>query len=753
MILLFESNATEFDTNGLGTLPDATYCVVTEERNGEYELEMDYPVEGLRYSQLALRRIILAKPNTYSQLQPFRIYSISKPINGIVTINAEHISYDLSGYSVKPFSASTCALALQGLKTNSVVTCPFTFWTDKSVRSDFDVIVPSSIRSLLGGSEGSILDVYGKADYEFDLFQVKLHQNRGTDHGMIIRYGKNLTDLRQEENCSNVYTHVYPFWYTEEEGLVQLSGYTVKCPGTYNYTRILPLDCSNDFQEKPTTAQLLSRANEYISNNDLGIPDVNLTVSFVQLSQTEEYKNLKMLEEVRLCDTVTVEFPKLGVSAKSKCIKTVYNVLAGKYDSIELGETQRSTLSSTIAESVKKQEEIPTKSELQLASEKATKMILGGMGGYAMLHSSSGDVLNPDEILIMDKPTITEATKVWRWNKNGLGFSNSGYSGPYSLAMTADGAIVADRITTGELNGALIKANSISSDAISLTYKNDVKGQIKSAIDGIEIDARAIRMKADTLTWDSNNSSLTEDGVLTFEKKNAASNRYYKNRITNYGFYLSYNNNPSYGMQITPCWSTDNGPVGTGIGCISGLYLFAGNVGGGVAFRFCGNEPNNPSYEAPFWFLLGAYFRTNLTVKGTKNRVVSTESYGERLLSAYETPSPMFGDIGEGSLDQNGECRIYLDPVFSQTIMTDHYQVFLQKNGPGDIYVSERTKSYFVVKGTPSLQFSWEIKGKQIDYSQNRLEVFNRLPYMPEAPYAGNAIQHISDIKEERNLS
>lgn len=221
VITLYESTETEFNTNGLGSLNDAISCQVVEERNGEFELEMTYPITGRKYNDLQLRRIIMAKANPYSDLQPFRIYSITKPINGIVTINAEHISYDLSGYPASPFVADTVQNAFINMKSASAIECPFIFTTDKSTTANLTVIKPMSMRSLLGGVEGSILDVYG-GEYEFDKYNVKLWNKRGLNRGVSIRYGKNLTDLKQEENCSSVYTGVYPFWYSEEEGLMQL---------------------------------------------------------------------------------------------------------------------------------------------------------------------------------------------------------------------------------------------------------------------------------------------------------------------------------------------------------------------------------------------------------------------------------------------------------------------------------------------------------------------------------------------------
>ena len=371
MITLHESTEMSFTTNGLGALSDAITCEVTEERNGEFELEMEYPVTGIRYKELQLRRIIMAKPNPYSDPQPFRIYAITKPINGIVTINAEHISYDMSGYPVSAFAADTVQNAFINMKSASAVDCPFLFSTDKITTANMTVLKPSSMRSLLGGVDGSILDVYG-GEYEFDKFNVKLWNKRGADRGVSIRYGKNLTDLKQEENCSSVYTGVYPFWYSEQEGLVQLNEKIVKASGTYNFTRIYPLDLSQEWQEKPSQEQLRTRANSYMKANNIGVPAVSLTVSFAQLSQSSEYAKYALLEDVHLCDTVGVEFPKLNVSATAKCIKTIYDAISNKYASIELGES-RTNLASTISDQKQAISDTITKTFMQQAIENATQ--------------------------------------------------------------------------------------------------------------------------------------------------------------------------------------------------------------------------------------------------------------------------------------------------------------------------------------------------------------------------------------------
>lgn len=488
MILLHESTDTTFTTNGFGNLPDAVSCIVLEERNGTYELEMTYPITGKRYEELLLRRIITAKPNPDSDPQPFRIYAITKPINGIVTVNAEHVSYDLSGYPVEPFTAINVADAFAKIKNAESIHCPFEFFTDKTTAADMNIYKPISIRSLLGGTQGSILDIYG-GEYLFDKFSVRLLNNRGANRGVCIRYGKNLTDLQQEENCASVYTGVYPFWYSEQDGLIQLPEKIVNAEGDYNFTRIFPLDLSFECQEKPSEELLREVASSYMKLNHVGVPKVSLTVSFAQLAQSEEYKDFALFEIVHLCDTVNVEFPALKVSATAKCISTSYNVLTGKYEKIELGEA-KSNLAATISNQNQALTDVPTKSFLEQSIENATQLICGGLGGYVVIHSSTGGK-HPDEILIMDTSDITTAKKVWRWNKAGLGYSSKGYNGPYGLAMTQDGEFVADFITVGTLTANLIKAGVLSSLNGKTTINMDTGSVVMNG--GLDCDSLVVR--------------------------------------------------------------------------------------------------------------------------------------------------------------------------------------------------------------------------------------------------------------------
>ena len=458
--ILFEPKTNNFNSNGLGRLMDATSCLVTEERNGAYELVMQYPLDGILCEDIKMASLIFAEPGEGQEPQPFSVYKISKPIKGIITINAEHISYQLSYIPCAPFASKTAAGALAGFEQHAAEACPYTFWTDKTTSGDFDVAVPSSIRSRLGGVKGSILDVYG-GEFEFDRYTVKLWEHRGTDKGVVLRYGKNITDLKQEENISNTITGIYPYWADSEGNLVELPEKVISSDKAANfpYPRTVPVDFSSEFQERPSEAELRSAGEAYMKSHNIGIPSVNIHVSFIPLWQTEEYKDLAMLESVKLCDVIIVEYEKLGVKAKAKIVRTVYDVLKGRYQSLEIGDV-RATLASTIAGQAQQIEDKPSKGFLDEAVKNATNWLTGVNGGYVVLHKNANG--QPYEILIMDTDDIETAKNVWRWNQNGWGHSKNGYHGPYAMAATIDNGIVADFITAGTMLADRIKGGTLT---------------------------------------------------------------------------------------------------------------------------------------------------------------------------------------------------------------------------------------------------------------------------------------------------
>ena len=468
--VLYPPNAADFSSFGLGVLTDTISCEVTEERNGVFECLLKYPVSGQHYGLITKECIIKAKPNDTAADQAFRIYRITKPLNGIVTIYGQHISYDLANVPVLPFSTESRSpqLILSQLLSGDT---RFTGWTDYSDAKVFSVMQPKSVRACLGGTEGSMLSKW-HGEFEWDNYTVKFHSHRGQKTGVVIEYGKNLTALEQDEDNSGVYTALLPYAvYTPEgsdtETVVTLPEVTLPIvTSEIVRAKTLIMDFSDQFGNDTAITEdaLRAKANSYIKANPLGATIPTVKVSFEPLWKQPEYSAL--LERVSLCDTVTIRHSLLGVSVSAMVIETVYDTLAERYKSISLGQSKSSMITtiSEVQSTVDKVESTVGRFPklLQTAIGKATGLITGQSGGYVVIHTS-GENGQPYELLILDAPSIDEAVNVWRWNVGGLGFSHNGYNGPYETAITADGQIVADFITSGSLVANIIKAGVIQS--------------------------------------------------------------------------------------------------------------------------------------------------------------------------------------------------------------------------------------------------------------------------------------------------
>lgn len=521
--------------HGLGVLSDCISCEVEQERNGIYELSLEYPASGIHAKDFALRRIIKAKPNFTDDPQLFRIDRIGKTMNGQFTVYAKHISYDISGYVLASGNgnnaASTCVLFTNATQKD------FKMMTTKEVTADFVVRTPASVRSFFAGKEGSFLDVFGTAEIKYDNFVVNFMESAGADRGVTIRYGKNLLELSQEMDCSNLRTHVLCY-YKGEEGSA-IVGAEIPTGLVLDEPNVLVLDVTQDFQTPPEPTDLNLRAEQYIADNlnSLTVPSNNVTLDFVQSGQ--------LVNRVDLCDTVTIYYEALGVSGKLKCIRTKWDCLRERYIETEFGDVKKS-LSDTISESTtiaedagkvaagaasavgsKKRvfvsEPVPpydegdlwvdgenirycanakvageeyeisdwllasdyiNEDELKAAINGATQLITGGLGGNVVIMTDLNG--RPYEIVIFkvdegDPVDLDHAHYVWRWNEGGLGYSSTGYYGTYDTAITSDGKINASMIMTGELDASLVNIQHLTAamfegQKISIGGKNNQAG-------------------------------------------------------------------------------------------------------------------------------------------------------------------------------------------------------------------------------------------------------------------------------------
>ena len=250
------------------------------------------------------------------------------------------------------------------------------------------------------------------------------------------------------------------YWYKEENNTQDVIVGEIQYlenHADYPKENIHVLDCSADFEKKPDKQQLNTRAKQYIKANNIGVPKVSIDVSFIQLWQTEEYKNIVSLERVSLCDTVHVAFEKLGVNAVAKVIKTEFDVLNERYIKITLGEA-RSSFGEAIREATKSTIQPLVKSMVNIAVSNATANISGFSGYVTKVTDANG---NWSELVISDNADYTQARNVWRWSQGGLGFSSNGYAGPYTTAITAD----------GHINGAMITAGTINANTVNVGNK------------------------------------------------------------------------------------------------------------------------------------------------------------------------------------------------------------------------------------------------------------------------------------------
>lgn len=486
---LYEAGTQHFMNNGFGSLIDAVECY-TKQAFGALVLEMKYPVTGRLFKELTDRRIILAETEPLKPPQPFYIYRITKPMDGIVTVYGKHVCYQLDGHPVRPFTAATAPEAMEKLKSNAMTEHPFTFESDVGQEGSFTFTKPTEAWKLLGGTEGSILDVF-HGEYEFDHYTVRLLTRRGADRGVSLRYGKNLRSLEQDANCAGCYTGIVAYWVDAQTGDTVYTE-PVLAEGNFGYSRTLTVDFTDKFETKPTLAQLTERAGQYIKDNDIGVPTVSIKVQFVPLDQTEELGHLALLERVQFGDTVHTYFPEMDIDVSARVVETCYDSLHGRYKDVTIGKAKHS-LAELIVNQQKQIDKIPQGTALQIALAQATAAITGARGGAVRLLDLDGDGM-PDTIYVADKADPGQAQHVWRWNWAGWGYSANGFDGPFKLAATLDGGIVADFITTGNLNASLLTAGTLNAElvkVINLSAESITTGKL--SVDRLDVDNLVVK--------------------------------------------------------------------------------------------------------------------------------------------------------------------------------------------------------------------------------------------------------------------
>lgn len=346
--ILYEKDEVSFTSNGLGRLRDCISCECSEERNSIYECDFEYPTDGANFDAIQIGRIIGVTHDDTGDVQPFDIVSYTKPIDKIVKFHCVHLSYRQSGLTMDTYAQVAFGAdgAMGAMQTSAVPSNPFTYETDIISNQQFLMFdgTPRTVRSMLGGSEGSILDQYG-GEFEWDMWRVILHNQRGQMRNFAIRYGVNMTEFNDETDSQGTYSSVIPYWKGNDEFVI---GDKVDSTGTTagGHGECVPLDLSDKFESKPTKAQVEQMASDLMQTNNPFLPVQNIKVSFVRL-QDLGYEELSNLMKCSLCDTVKVYFPDYGMSGSFKIVKVVWDVLSDRYDEMELG-----ALSTSLSEAL-----------------------------------------------------------------------------------------------------------------------------------------------------------------------------------------------------------------------------------------------------------------------------------------------------------------------------------------------------------------------------------------------------------------
>lgn len=350
--ILFDKKTTQFATNGIGRLVDIIEGSVENEGNGVFDLYFQYPIDGHFFANIKNGNFVVADVSPTKKRQIFEIYQVVKEINGRVGVYAHHVSYRQSFVPVKPFQADGITNTINGLNENAMEANPFTFTTDLTNEdSSYVQNVPKSLRACLGGSEGSILDTFSGSsgiEYIFDNFNTFITLNAGRDNGVFLRYGKNITDLEQEENIENVVTGVLPYWQSQDRTIVVYGSIQYSQAVTnYGYHRTELLDLSDQFETAPSELDLNQAGLNYITR--ASGPNTNIRIKFIEAPKY--FENVGVFESVDLWDVVHVVYAPLNITFDSKVIKTTYDFIRERYTEIEIGD-KKSNIASTIAANV-----------------------------------------------------------------------------------------------------------------------------------------------------------------------------------------------------------------------------------------------------------------------------------------------------------------------------------------------------------------------------------------------------------------
>lgn len=501
----------DFEHNGLGFLTDILSAKVEDNLNGDYSLLFEYKIGGNLSEYLQNENIVRCKVSDGTK-QLFIIKNVVKTFDSIQVI-AKHIFYDLIDNFVEDVYPKNLAPQpfLQWILDKTNYTHRFKAFSDISTPKSARYVRKNPVDCILGDTDNSMVNLFN-GELKRDNFNIHFNKKIGNDNGVKLIAGKNITGINITLDTNSVHTRIMPQGF---DGLLLPEKY-INSPLINNYTnpkiyRVEFGDIKYDpkdeeaFHDIEEAYAALRNATNELFEAGIDKPTINVKIDWIELSKTNEYKNYSNLERVDLGDIITIDL--LGVIYKSEIIKTIYNPLTDRIDKFEIG-TPKATISSSTNQILRKIAKINPTSILEQAKKNATEQLTKAMGGFVYK--------TENELFIMDTNDVTTAKKVWRWNLNGLGYSKNGINGPYETAITQDGQIVANFITTGKLNTSVIEGY----DSLTTTVKdakdmvegqNQKISQINQTVD--EINSKLSNIADVTISGESTFANLTLEHI------------------------------------------------------------------------------------------------------------------------------------------------------------------------------------------------------------------------------------------------
>lgn len=772
MITLFKANETNFSHDGVEVLDDiivSSYTTWSE--NGKWISESKFKKDYDK-SESIKEGMILQLP-TEKGLQPFKILKVTKKNKKYITAKGHHIGFEFENNFIQDINIVNKGgrAAIKQIQGGTVYNCKYSLSSNIDTVSSARMVRKNGITSLVGSDDNCFINRWG-GYLVLDNFNISMNTSVGQDRGVEVLIGKNLTDMEGSIDISSVVTGINPITYdglTLPEGIYYsplVNNYPEPRIKEFKFDDIKYKYSENNYDEEgyetleEVYEAIRKACDDLYNNSNIDKPTCNLRVSIIDLTKTDQYKGIELNERIFQGDIVTANLEEYGFNVKLKMTANKYNNIKDCYEDFDLGDVKTNVFSSigkiqsTVDKVIEQLGGNTWQDILDKSMKEATELIEAGIKGSYV-------VARKNEILIMDSYNVESAINVIRINKNGLAFSQNGYSGNYTLAITIDGKINASCITTGELNAALIKTGILMS-ANSKSWIDMENGTFNFGdlfnFDGVEMKMKDTGFKIvdaddNIIAYIGQDNWMRLQGLMINGHGECLQNkgtgaRSLKLTSTDGGSnYIDFNENDTDNYTIRLIREGNS----KALKCLAEIFevrSYTGATPAGVKIRSNGETAYldfvynaSDDYNARLCLYnndrnihaLGTGFTVhgNLQVTGNKNCIQTTENYGQVSFYATEDCESYFTDRSmevftvEESEAGSYERVILLDNAFKESVnITDYpYTVEVIKQSWGDYRIKEQTTNYFIIESDrKDFTFKYIVTARRKGYENARLE-------------------------------